>query len=60
MVQQVGRDTELVVTACCDILLERFEKRNAVLAHQTPHTAAGNAQADTLQLFGYPLAAVAA
>ena len=59
-IQQVRRDVELVIAVCGDLVFTGSDDGYTILAHQTPHTAVTNVQADLLQLFRHPWPAVAA
>lgn len=58
-VQQVWPDVERMVAVRRDLVFLRSFDPDAVLAHQTVHTAMTDVQADLLQLFGHSWPAVA-
>ena len=57
-VQPVGRNVEVVISVCGGFVFACSDDANAVVTHQTAHTAMPNHQANLFQLLSHSWAAI--
>lgn len=54
LLQQIGRDVELMIAVRGDLVFMGSDDRYSVLAHQSSDAAVTNFQTNLLQLLGHP------